>query len=79
MNTKKPRFCRRCGIELHDFGPNQRLCDDCCLILRSCGEDQLLHLSRVADWAGMTYGKFMAKPPVARAALIAAYDRHHAE
>ncbi len=35
MNTKKPRFCRRCGIELHDFGPNQRLCDDCRLILRS--------------------------------------------
>lgn len=46
---------------------------------RSCGEDQLLHLSRVADWAGLSYGKFMAKPPEVRAALIAAYDRHHAE
>ena len=40
-------------------------------------EGEFLRLVRVADWAGLSYGKFMAKSPEARAALIAAYDRNH--
>ena len=42
-------------------------------------EGEFLRLVRIAEWAGMSYGKFMARPPEVRAALIAAYDRHHAE
>ena len=39
-------------------------------------EGEFLRLVRIADWAGLSYGKFMAKSPEVRAALIAAYDRH---
>lgn len=39
-------------------------------------EGEFLRLVRIADWAGLSYGKFMAKSPETRAALIAAYDRH---
>lgn len=40
-------------------------------------EGEFLRLVRIADWAGLSYGKFMAKSPEVRAALIAAYDRNH--
>lgn len=36
---------------------------------------ELTLLVRVADWAGLSYGRLMAKSPEARAALIAAYER----
>ena len=39
-------------------------------------EGEFLRLVRVADWAGLSYGKLMAKSPETRAALVAAYDRN---
>ena len=39
----------------------------------SANEERLLLLSRVADWAGISYGQLMLKSPAAREALILDY------
>lgn len=38
---------------------------------------ELTLLVRVADWAGLSYGRLMAKSPAARAALIKQYQAQH--
>ena len=38
-------------------------------------EASLRLLARVADWAGISYGRLMAKSPEARAALIQQYQQ----
>ena len=43
------------------------------------GEDRLRLLSNVADWAGISYGRLMAKSPEARAALIQQYQKTKGE
>ena len=42
-------------------------------------EASLRLLARVADWAGISYGRLMAKSPEARAALIQQYQKTKGE
>ena len=42
-------------------------------------EASLRLLARVADWAGISYGRLMAKSPEARAALVQQYQHEKGE
>lgn len=87
------RNCQGCGKEMQGVAQNAKWCPECRDRIRrehdrqyrethrnrvpSHYKDDLSKLTQVADWAGLSYGRFMAKSPEARADLIAAYDRNH--